>query len=140
MDHEGERPRREDLDGARRITPWRRYFGSSFDGIALEQQHEWNHGKLGTVYAPGHGGGDSSHFTALIRRPFLAILLPFTIVLRLLLLRPWTIEVLLDATLWSEEKAGRWSASGQRVEDLAEAIRRGEYPAGTTPGDLPQAS
>ncbi len=100
----------QDPDGTtwtvrRRITPWRRYFAGSFDGIGLESQNAMNHGHLGTSSGPaGAGGGDSSYFTALIRIPFLAIVLPFSIAMRLLL----------------------------RVDALINQIRSGDYPSRTT--------
>lgn len=118
----------------RRITPWRRYFGGTFDGLSPEPQHPWNRGKLGTMQPTTLGGGDSSYFIAMVKLPFLAFLLPFIIVLRLLLSSSWTVEVFLDGQLWREEKAGRWTASGQRADRLVSEIRAGIYPERTTLG------
>ncbi|QIX25875.1 hypothetical protein ncot_04125 [Nocardioides sp. JQ2195] len=59
------------------------------------------------------------------------LVLPFAILGRVLLGRHWTVEARKGFRPWSEVKAGGWSDSRQKIQDLAAAIERGDVPPRT---------
>lgn len=63
----------------------------------------------------------------------LLAVLPFAIGARVVFGRHWTVEVRRGFTPIHEEPAGSWRASGVRIQELAEQIRKGRVPAHTLP-------
>lgn len=56
---------------------------------------------------------------------------PFALLGRVLLGRHWTVEVRRGFRPFWEQEAGDWQASGVRIHEVADAIRRGDPPAQT---------
>lgn len=56
----------------------------------------------------------------------LLLLLPAAVLARTLFGKEWTVEARRGYRVWWDAPAGDWKASGQRIRDVAEAIRRGE--------------
>jgi hypothetical protein len=61
----------------------------------------------------------------------LLLLFPFALLGRVLLGRHWTIEARRGFRPHWEESVGDWQASGVRIHEVADAIRRGELPERT---------
>jgi hypothetical protein len=61
----------------------------------------------------------------------LLLVLPFAILGRVLLGRHWTVEVRRGWRPWWEVRAGDWQASGLRIHEIADAVRRGQLPPQT---------
>lgn len=61
----------------------------------------------------------------------LLLLLPLAILGRVLLGRHWTVEVRRGWRPWWESRVGDWQASGLRIHEIADAIRRGQAPPQT---------
>ena len=61
----------------------------------------------------------------------LLLLFPFALLGRVLLGRHWTIEARRGFRPHWEESVGNWQASGVRIHEVADAIRRGELPERT---------
>lgn len=61
----------------------------------------------------------------------LLLVLPLALLGRVLLGRHWYVEVREGFGLWSEEPTGDWQASGVRIHELADQLRRGEIPPRT---------
>lgn len=64
----------------------------------------------------------------------LLLVLPLALAGRVLLGRQWSVEVRRGFEPWHEEPAGDWQASGVRIQELAEQLRRGEVPIRTIGG------
>ena len=60
----------------------------------------------------------------------LLLLLPVAVLARVLLGQKWTVEARRGFTIVWDAPAGDWQASGLRIHEVAEAIRRGELPVG----------
>lgn len=61
----------------------------------------------------------------------LLLVFPFALLGRVLLGRHWIVEVRCGWRPWSEEEAGDWQASGLRIHEVADRIRRGDVPPQT---------
>ncbi len=59
------------------------------------------------------------------------LLLPFALLGRVLLGRHWTVEARRGFTIWWDAPAGDWQASGVRIHEVADGIRRGDVPSRT---------
>ena len=73
---------------------------------------------------------------ALVELLVLLLVLPFALLARVLFGRHWTVEARRGFTIWYDEPAGDWQASGLRIHALADEIRRGELPAATVARSL----
>ena len=67
----------------------------------------------------------------------LLLVLPLALAGRVLLGHHWSVEVRRRFEPWHEEPAGDWQASGVRIHELAEQLRRGEVPPRTLGGGEP---
>lgn len=66
----------------------------------------------------------------------LLLLVPFVALFRIVFGRQWEVDVRKGRTLWWSQPCGSWSDSGARIEEIAEAIRRGRTPPRTiSPND-----
>lgn len=119
---------------SRRWVPWRRRLKGSLDAVPD---------------LPSSLGDDP--VSAVIGLLLLVLLLPFLVLVllagiellllllalplalagRVLLGRHWTVEVREGFTPVHEEPAGDWQASGVRIHELADLLRRGEAPPRT---------
>ena len=61
----------------------------------------------------------------------LLAILPFAVGARVVFGRHWTVEVRRGFTPIHEERAGSWTASGVRIQELAREIESGSVPADT---------
>lgn len=120
---------------SRRWVPWRRRLKGAMDGVP----------DLGA----GSLGDDPISMVIgllllIVLLPFLLLLLvawmellvllavlPLAILGRVLLGRHWTVEVRRGWRPWWETTSGDWSASRQRIHDIAVAIERGQTPPRT---------
>ncbi|MBC9733668.1 hypothetical protein [Nocardioides marmotae] len=66
----------------------------------------------------------------------IVVVLPFAVAWRLVRGRHWYVEVRRGFRPWWEVDAGSWSASRERIADVAEQIRRGQTPERTL--DVPE--
>lgn len=57
--------------------------------------------------------------------------LPFAVGARVVFGRHWTVEVRRSFTPIHEERAGSWTASGVRIQELAREIEAGTVPTDT---------
>ena len=62
------------------------------------------------------------------------LLLPFALVGRVLLGSHWTVEARRGFTIWWDAPAGDWQASGVRIHEVADDVRRGTLPPRTVGG------
>ena len=58
----------------------------------------------------------------------LLLVLPFAVLGRVVLGRHWTVELRRGWRPWWEVEAGDWRASGLRIHEVAEQVRRGDTP------------
>ena len=58
----------------------------------------------------------------------LLLLLPFAVLARVLFGKQWTVEARRGFAIVWDAPAGDWQASGLRIHEVADAIRRGEAP------------
>ncbi|WP_126688275.1 hypothetical protein [Nocardioides ferulae] len=72
---------------------------------------------------------------ALIELLSLLLVLPFALLARVLFGRHWTVEARRGFTIWYDEPAGDWQASGLRIHALADEIRRGQLPPASVSGE-----
>jgi hypothetical protein len=61
----------------------------------------------------------------------LLAILPFAVGARVVFGRHWTVEVRRGFTPVHEERAGSWTASGVRIQEIAKQIQTGCVPADT---------
>ena len=61
----------------------------------------------------------------------LLLVLPFAVLGRVLLGRHWHVELRKGWKPWWETAAGDWQASGVRIHEIADAVRRGHTPTAT---------
>ena len=62
------------------------------------------------------------------------LLLPFALVGRVLLGKHWSVEARRGFTIWWDAPAGDWQASGIRIHEVADDVRRGALPPRTVGG------
>lgn len=61
----------------------------------------------------------------------LLLLLPFAVLGRIVLGRHWHVELRRGFSPWWEVEAGDWRASGLKIHEVADLVRRGETPERT---------
>lgn len=116
----------------RRWVPWRRRIKGAWELVP-----DW----MPSVSADGAVGLILLVLTIVVLLPFLLVItaaavellvlllvFPFALLGRVLFGRHWTIEARRGFEIWWQQEVGDWQASGVRIHEVADAIRRGEIP------------
>ena len=111
----------------RRVEPWRNYFSPGHRTRRPSTAEEWNTRSLANGLSWQASMGNTDALVGMLERAGLLVMLPFTILFRLLTLSSWWVEVTHEGQLRHEEKAGRWGASGDRVQELVHQLETGHY-------------
>ena len=129
--------RAQDPDGnrwtvRRRWAPWPHYFQAPLDRINRPFGNEV-HDHWGGVSATLGRASAVPLIGSLLTWIGLIILWPFAVLTRVVLRRPWPVEVRREGELWRTEEASTFAAAGPIIERLVDDLNYGRIPERTTP-------